>query len=60
MNAANLNHCLLRKHLERLLGCGFLVQVDGDVFELTKGGRAFLDEYTKFKRLESVLMLGSV
>jgi len=52
MYTANLNHRLLRKHLERLLERGFLVQVDSGVYELTKGGRTFLDEYAKFKRLE--------
>jgi predicted transcriptional regulator len=56
MNAANLNHILMEKQLRRLLGCGFIAQVNGDVYELTEDGRAFLGEYNRFKRLEEVLL----
>lgn len=57
MNAANLNHVLMEKQLGRLLGCGFITQVDGsEVYELTEDGRAFLDEYVRFKRLEDMFL----
>lgn len=57
MNMANLNYYVLRKHLDRLLGCGFIVKVkDTDVYELTESGRAFLDEYARFRSLENMLM----
>ena len=59
MNAANLNHRVLKKHLARLLRAGFLVQV-GDFYKLTDGGQAFLEEFTRFKRIEDVLMKSNI
>ena len=57
MNGANLNHALVTKHLDRLLRAGFLVQsYDSEVYELTDEGRAFLEEYGRFKRLEDILL----
>jgi len=48
---------ILKVAVERPPVRGFLAQVkDSDVYELTEGGQAFLDEYAKFKRLEDVLM----
>ena len=59
MNAVNLNHRVLEKHLARLLNAGFLVQL-GDVYELTEDGRAFLEDFGEFQEIEAMLMDGVV
>ena len=57
MNVANVNHVLMKKQLSMLLGCGFITQIsDNRVYELTDDGRAFLDEYSRFKRQENMLL----
>ena len=57
MNAVNLNHGVLEKHLVRLLNVGFLVQL-GDVYKLTEEGRIFLENFGEFQEIEAVLMDG--
>jgi predicted transcriptional regulator len=59
MNAVNLNHRVLEKHLARLLNAGFLVQI-GDVYELTEGGRTFLEDFGEFRQIEAVLTDGGM
>lgn len=55
MNAVNLNHEVLKKYLARLLKTGFLVQVN-DAYKLSEMGQAFLEEFTRFRRMEDMLM----
>ena len=59
MNAVNLNHRVLKKHLARLLRAGFLVQA-GNFYKSTEEGQAFLEEFTRFKRMEDVLMKSNI
>jgi predicted transcriptional regulator len=47
MYFANLSFLLLNKYLEDALHVGFL-QTHGDVFFVTKKGKAFLERYRKF------------
>ena len=55
MNAVNLNHRVLEKHLTRLTKAGFLVQ-SSEFYKPTAIGQSFLEEFTKFKQVEDVLM----
>ena len=57
MNGANLNHALATRHLGKLVDCGFLeCNEEESLYELTKDGRAFLDEFSRFKRIETKLL----
>ena len=54
MNAVNLNHSVLEKHLTRLLGVGFLCKVN-DSYQLTAEGVAFVEEFERFRTIEEKL-----
>ncbi|MCJ7608227.1 winged helix-turn-helix domain-containing protein [Candidatus Bathyarchaeota archaeon] len=53
MNGVNLNHVSATRHLDRMMDCGFLRCIgEGDLYELTQEGKAFLEEYRRFRLIE--------
>ena len=57
MYGANLSYALTVKYLKRLQDCG-LVQHDDEhkIYRLTPEGRYYLEEYSKYKRIEGQVL----
>jgi predicted transcriptional regulator len=56
---ANMNYYSSEKYLTRLLRSGLLLKKrNSDAYELTDRGKAFLDQYAGFKRLDELVVQG--